>query len=422
MNPILLKPTSEIGSQIILSGVAVETSTAAVYHRKKDALFKEACDALDRLRREYELIVMEGAGSCAEVNLMPHDIVNIRMADYAQAPILLVADIHRGGVFGQIVGTIECLEPSQRDQIRGFIINRFRGDIALFKDGIRWIEAKTDRPVFGVMPWYSHIQIEPEDSVVIENPGMINLENHQSPAVAVIRLPHISNFNDFDPLLAVEGLDVYFLEKVQSLAAFKAVILPGSKNTRFDLNWIQSSGWARALSEYLKSGGHMLGICGGYQMMGTVVHDPTGLEGRAGSSQGLGLLPIETTLKAPKTTTLTQFSWNGKTGAGYEIHMGQTIRTGGSPLLEVIARNRLSCRDRDGCVSEDMKIMGTYIHGLFNNPGIISTWLKQIGLGNMDVSRVGGIEARDREYDLLADHFEKHVDVDQIVQLVKIRR
>ena len=417
MNPILLKPTSEIGSQIVLSGVAVENSTAAEYHRKKDSLFKEACRALDRLRREYDLIILEGAGSCAEVNLMSHDIVNFRMAAHADAPVLLVADIHRGGVFAQIIGTLECLQQNQRAQLAGFIINRFRGDIQLFEDGVRWIEQKTQKPVFGVLPWYSHIQIEPEDSVVIESPKKVLAKNSPDPTVAVIRLPHISNFTDFDPMLALDGLDVKFLEKVQSLTDFKAVILPGSKNTRFDLDWIQTSGWAKSLSGYVNDGGHVFGICGGYQMMGKAVHDPTGLEGQPGSSEGLDLLPIETVLKAPKTTTLTAFSWNGRPGTGYEIHMGQTIRTEGNPLFSVTQRNQVSCQDEDGCVSSGSKIMGTYIHGLFNNPAILRSWLSHIGLDGIDVANVGGIEARNKEYDLLAAHFEEYIDVDKIVRL-----
>ena len=422
MNPVLLKPTAEIGSQIVLLGVAMESSTAAAYSEKRDYLFKEACDALDRLRQEYELIILEGAGSCAEVNLMSHDIVNFRMAVYAEAPILLVADIDRGGVFAQIIGTLECLAPNQNARVKGFIVNRFRGDINLFKDGVHWIEEKTRKQVFGVLPWYNHIQIEPEDSVVIESPKKVNLKNHQNPAVAVIRLPHISNFTDFNPLLALDSLQVYFLEKVQDLNPFKAVILPGSKNTRFDLTWLLSSGWAKTLTQYMNAGGHVLGICGGYQMMGKTVQDPTGLEGQPGSSKGLGLLPIETILKAPKTTTLTNFSWNGHRGAGYEIHMGQTIRTGGYPLLSILERNNCPCSDEDGCVSGDSKIMGTYIHGLFDNPAILKFWLNHIGLSGDDVSNIGGIEARNREYDLLADHFEKHVDLERIAKLVPARR
>ena len=418
MNPILLKPTSEIGSQIVLSGIAIENSTAAAYHQKKDQLFKEACAALDRLRQEYELIILEGAGSCAEVNLMPHDIVNFRMAEYAQAPILLVADIHRGGVFAQLVGTLECLRQSQRARVSGFVINRFRGDISLFENGVRWIEEKTRKPVFGVLPWYNHIQIEPEDSVVIENPKKANVENSHNPAVGVIRLPHISNFTDFDPLMTLDQLDVHFLEKIQPLTGFKAVILPGSKNTRFDLDWIQTSGWAKALLEYVSAGGHVLGICGGYQMMGKSVHDPTGLEGQPGSSEGLDLLPTETILKAPKTTTLTQFSWDGRSGAGYEIHMGQTVRSAGTPLFSVTERNQIPCHDEDGCVSDDLKVMGTYIHGLFNNPAILESWLNHIGLNDSDALSVGGIEARNKEYNLLAEHFQKHIDVEGIMKLI----
>lgn len=422
MNPVLLKPTAEIGSQIVLLGSAIETGKTGAAHGDNQRLFKEACGALDRLRQAYELIILEGAGSCAEVNLISRDIVNFRMAAYAAAPVLLVADIDRGGVFAQIIGTLECLEPDPRAQIEGFIINRFRGDLHLFKEGVRWIEKRTEKPVFGVLPWYSHIRIESEDSVVIESPKKVNVKNFQNPTVAVIRLPHISNFTDFDPLLALDNLDVYFLEKIQTLTVFKAVILPGSKNTRFDLNWIQASGWAKALSGYLNSAGHVLGICGGYQMLGKAVHDPTGLEGQTGSSEGLGLLPIETVLKAPKTTTLTTFSWKGHKGAGYEIHMGQTIRAGGTPLFDITERNHKACRDEDGCVSSDAKIMGTYIHGLFDNPEILKCWLNHIGLPDVDVSGVGGIEARNGQYDLLAEHFQKHVNVDKIIQLVKNRR
>ena len=417
MNPVLLKPTAEIGSQVVLLGSVTEAVRPGGDNADHEWLFKSACDALVRLRQEYEMIILEGAGSCAEVNLMTRDFVNLRTAAFADAPVLLVADIDRGGVFAQIIGTLECLEPNQRARIAGFIINRFRGDIELFKDGVRWIEEKTGKPVFGVLPWYSHIQIEPEDSVVIENPKKIDIKNSQNPALAVIRVPHISNFNDFNPLLALNQLDVYFLEKVQTLTEFKAVILPGSKNTRFDLNWIHACGWIQALSDYVESGGHVLGICGGYQMMGKTVDDPQGLEGQPGISDGLGLLPIETVLQAPKTTTLTQFSWNGQPGTGYEIHMGQTTRKGENPLFEITHRDHHLCRDEDGCVSADSKMMGTYIHGLFDNPAILKSWLNHIGLDGIGVSKIGGIEARNRQYDLLADHFQKHIDVDRIIKL-----
>ena len=418
MNPILLKPTSDIGSQVVLLGKAVENSTASDYHTKKERLFATAGAALDRLRQEYDLIVMEGAGSCAEVNLMPHDIVNFRMAEYADAPVVLVADIHRGGVFAQIVGTLSCLEKSYQNQIKGFIVNRFRGDIRLFKDGIRWIEKKTHKNVFGVLPWYNHIQIDPEDSVVIENPQKVFTDNSGAPAVAVIRLPHISNFSDFDPLMALDGLDLFFLEKVQALTAFKAVILPGSKNTCFDLRWINSGGWLEKLADYVAIGGHVLGICGGYQMMGNFVHDPDGLEGKPGTTPGVDLLPVETVLKAPKTTTLTRFNGDSIRGSGYEIHMGQTKRHGGDPLFKVVERNGIACEDSDGCVSADHKIMGTYIHGLFENPTVTRWWLNTIGLPDVETATLEGLEAKDKEYDLLAEHFESYIDVEGLVTTV----
>ena len=199
--------------------------------------------------------------------------------------------------------------------VKGFIINRFRGDIRLFEDGINWIEDRTGKKVFGVLPWYDHIHIEPEDSVVIEQPRRITAAKDGRPSIAVIRLPHISNFNDFDPLAALNGLRVFFLEKPQDLSQFRAVILPGSKNTRFDLQWLRTAGWSDKIWAYVQQGGHVLGICGGYQMMGRHVHDPNGVEGRPGSTKGLNLLPVETELKAPKVTTLTKFSRLGSCGA-----------------------------------------------------------------------------------------------------------
>ena len=419
MNPILLKPTSDIGSQVVLLGRVSENTTAADYHSKKDALFSTASGALDRLRHAYDLLVLEGAGSCAEVNLMDNDIVNLRMAAHAQAPVILVADIHRGGVFAQIVGTLACLKPEQRELIKGFIINRFRGDIRLFEDGVNWIERQTGKKVFGVLPWYDHINIEPEDSVVIEKPGRVATEQNGRPAIAVIRLPHISNFNDFDPLSMLPDLSIHFLEKVQDLTDFRAVVLPGSKNTRFDLEWLHTTGWTEKIKTYVQQAGHVLGICGGYQMMGDCVHDPDGIEGRAGTTRGLDLLPVETELKAPKVTTLTQFCRQDARGQGYEIHMGQTHRKGGAALFRVESRNNASISDEDGCISGDSNSLGTYIHGLFDNPAVTRFWLDHIGLKDIKISQLEGLEARNREYDLLTEHFEKHIDVVSICKLIE---
>ncbi|MEN8246143.1 MAG: cobyric acid synthase [Thermodesulfobacteriota bacterium] len=418
MNPVLLKPTSDVGSQVVLMGEALDNYSARQYYEKKNMLFSMAADALDRLKNSFDLVVMEGAGSCAEVNLLGSDFVNLKMAAHAKAPVILVGDIHRGGIFAQLVGTLACLPEAEQQQIAGFIINRFRGDIDLFKDGVEWIEKKTQRPVFGVLPWYRNITIESEDSVIIENPDTNSVEDCGLPSIAVIRTPHISNFTDFDPLAGLEGLTLRFVEKPRDLKRFKVVIIPGSKNTRHDLGWLNTTGWGRYLKQYADAGGSLLGVCGGYQMLGKAVHDPDGVEGSPGSSPGLGLLPVETELKAPKTTTLTKFTWQGAEGSGYEIHMGVTNVHDGIEPFEISERNGRACKDRDGCLSSNGNIMGTYLHGLFETPAVLRLWLNTLGLGHIPAPETGGLAAKDRQYDLLAKHFEKYVDLGAIEALV----
>ncbi len=418
MNPILLKPTSEVGSQVVLLGEARTNLTALEYHQRKETLYATACGALDRIRSQYEVVLLEGAGSCAEVNLQPHDIVNFKMAEYADAPVILVADIHRGGVFAQVVGTLACLPPERRERIAGFVINRFRGDLRLFDDGVEWIQAQTGKPVFGVLPWYDHFVIEQEDSVVIEKPRAVRPTDGQAAMIAVIRIPHISNFTDFDPLQALDGVDVHFLEQKQALDDFKVVILPGSKNTRHDLEWLHQRGWTDQIRRFAQGGGNVLGICGGYQMMGRCVRDPDGLEGAPGKSPGLELLPVETVLKAPKTTTRTGFEWTGRRGQGYEIHMGRTVLEGGESLVRITDRNREAVDDTDGCQLAEGRIAGTYIHGLFDNPAITRRWLQRWGLDDVSVNALEGPEARDRAYDQLAAHVAEHLDLPAIMRLI----
>jgi adenosylcobyric acid synthase len=398
MNPILLKPTGETGSQVVLMGKAVENITASQYYKNKEHLFETACAALDRLRDTYDLIVMEGAGSCAEVNLMTDDLVNFRMAEYAGAPVILVADIHKGGVFAQIIGTLECLSEKQRNRIAGFIINRFRGDLDLFDDGVHWIEERTGKKVLGVLPWYDFINIEAEDSVVIENPANVSGKDIKVPAIAIIRIPHISNFTDFKPLSRFKGLNLYFVEKVRDLDPFKAIIIPGSKSTRSDLSWLHATGWSKKIASYADQGGNILGICGGYQIMGHSVIDPDGLEGLPGKSKGLMLLPVKTVLKAPKTTTLSRFAWQDVGGNGYEIHMGQTRQT------------------EDGCITRGSRIIRTHMHGIFDNPGITKHCLHTVGLSEIEVPDTHGLAAKDTAYDDLAVHFEKHIDTKAIIE------
>ncbi|MCF8039288.1 MAG: cobyric acid synthase [Desulfohalobiaceae bacterium] len=421
MNPVLLKPSGEMGSQVVLLGRVYKNSTAREYYQQKADLEIEARAALDRLRQEYDLVVMEGAGSCAEVNLMEDDFVNLRMAEYAQADVVLAADIHRGGVFAQIVGTLACLDGRQLEMIKGFIINRFRGDVSLFGSGVDWIEQKTGKPVLGVVPWYQGITIEAEDSVVLERSNLEQSFDRSRPCIAVVRLPHVSNFTDFHSLARTPEVSCGFLEEPGDLSRFQAVILPGSKNTRADLDWLRHSGWAEEIDAFARDGGHVLGICGGYQMLGHAVDDPEGLEGPAGSTPGLGLLPVRTRLQAPKTTSWSEFSWGRARGCGYEIHMGCTEMFGkGLPLLEVVKRNRISCQDADGCISADGRILGCYMHGFFDEPQILAAWLRGIGVECAgSETKTGWLQARQQEYDRLAEHLRTSLDLKKIVDLAR---
>ena len=412
MNPILLKPTGEKQSQVILNGRVHGNFTAMDYHRNKGFYFKKACEAFDRLGQTYERIILEGAGSCAEVNLMPNDIVNFAMAEYANADVILAADIHRGGVFGQIVGTLECLPQKYRDMIKGFIINRFRGDIALFKDGVDWIEKKTHKKVLGVLPWYTHFKIDAEDSVEIEECNNFNRFDPDIPTIGIIRLPHIANFTDFHALSKTKGIQTIFIDRPDHLSKFSAVIIPGSKNTRTDLEWLTSK-FKDPLKEYYQSKGYIFGICGGYQMLGEFVDDPDGLEGIAGKTDALNLLPVQTVLKAPKTTTLSDFQWGDAKGKGYEIHMGYTTLGAGTSLLAINSRNGTPCSDTDGCMSEDRRVAGTYMHGFFDSSQILSKWLKLIGV-DINYPCEDMLSLKEKDYILLKEHFEAHIDLRQI--------
>lgn len=421
MNPILLKPTSEIGSQVVLLGKVLEDASAMQYHIKKEYYFQKAKMALDRLREEYEVVIMEGAGSCAEVNLMPSDIVNFRMAEYAEASVVLIADIHKGGVFAQIIGTLKCIPEKFSNMIDGIVINRFKGDIALFKSGVNWIEQQSDKKVLGVLPWYNDIIIDAEDSVVVEKPCLIKSSKNNQPQIIIIKLPHISNFTDFQPLSNIDNINIVFAEKVKNLSDCKALIIPGSKNTRFDLDWLYKTGWVVEIEKYVAAQGYILGVCGGYQMMGNMVHDPDGHEGISGSTKGLSLLPVETIMKAPKVTTVSSFAWNQISGIGYEIHMGHTKRLGGSPMCKIYNRNGIQCNYEDGCSINNGKIQGTYIHGFFDGYEVVSMWLKKIGLDNISVAQKGGLAFRNLEYDRLAQYFEKYIDISQLKICDKIK-
>lgn len=413
MNPVLLKPTGEKQSQVVLNGKVHGNHTAMDYHKNKEYYYKEVCVAFDRLSKKYERIILEGAGSCAEVNLMKSDIVNFAMAEYADADVLLTADIHRGGVFGQLVGTLECLPEKYRNMVKGFIINRFRGDIALFEEGSAWIEKKTGIKVYGVLPWYSHFKIDAEDSVEIEQCNTLENYKNDTPAIGIIRLPHIANFTDFHALSKSNLFQAVFFDKKEHLSKFDVIIIPGSKNTRDDLRWINRN-FRKAIKEFHAEGGQIFGICGGYQMLGEYVDDPEGHEGTPGRTEGLNLLPVKTILKAPKTTTLSSFEWEGIKGKGYEIHMGATNLNNGRPFVKISSRNTVKTDDFDGCVSDDNKVAGTYIHGFFDSPLVLKKWLEFSGL-KIDMSKFNPSDGKDKDYKLLKEHFEKHIDINHFL-------
>ncbi len=408
MNPILLKPTGEKGSQVILNGLVHDNQSAMDYHKTKDFYFKQACQAFKRLKRQHEYIVLEGAGSCAEVNLMHSDIVNFRMAEYAKADVILIADIHRGGVFAQIIGTLQCLPEKYKNMVKGFIINRFRGDPELFMDGVKWIEKETRKKVFGIMPWYFHFRIDAEDSVEIENTIKISELDKNKPVIGVIKLPHISNFTDIHSLCEIDEIQTAFIDSPRDLSFCKAIIIPGSKNTRSDMEWLTKTGFANLIKAYADARGDILGICGGYQILGKSINDPNGHEGKPGSTKGLGLLDVETTIIYPKVTTTTVFSWGQVSGKGYEIHMGKTALSSGNHLLQINSRNNKKTEGQDGCISRDKKIIGTYIHGFFDSKAILVKWLGRLNINSTASEKT-------ENYQLLKEHFEKHVDVNEII-------
>jgi len=430
MNPVLLKPSSDTGSQVVVHGKPMGNAEAAAYFANTDFLFGKACESLERLRAEHELIVMEGAGSCAEVNLRSRDFVNFRMAHASDAPVIIVADIDRGGVFAQLIGSLEVIPPEDRERVRGFIINRFRGDPALFRDGIDYIEKKTGIPVLGLVHFYRHIEIDSEDGMpldVVIDPRAVPQPDRIN--IAVVRLPHISNFTDFAPLARVPYVSLHYLSRPRPLVGYDILFLPGSKNVRADLEWLRYTGWDKALLQYRKCGGRLGGICGGYQIFGTEVYDPHGIEGAPGRTEGLGLLNIRTTLEKEKVLSRSAGFWieNGKTVEGYEIHMGITDRSVDVPyVMRVKERNGMPVDDYDGARSEDGAVWGTYFHGLFDHPVSRAFFLDSLKpecrFEHDDRLEEHEIAYKERQYDLLAEHFEKHLDMPKLLEIAGITK
>ena len=428
MNPILLKPNSTTGSQVIVSGKALGNMSVAEYHRFKPRAFAAVEASFVRLQSEYELVVLEGAGSIAEINLKEHDIVNLRAAQMAAAPVLLVADIDRGGVFAAIIGTIELLTPEERTMVAGIIINRFRGEASLLTPGIAAIEARTGIPVLGVIPWIK-LDLPEEDSVALGRKAT-RTQPGESLRIGVIRLPRISNYTDFDPLERADGVELLYLSEPAQIAGLDLLIIPGSKSTIPDLAWLRQSGIARAIHDYRLAGGEIIGICGGYQMLGKTVVDPEKVESDLDHCEGLGFLDVDTVLTGEKQTH--QVAGIGQEGAeliglsgdeiinGYEIHMGETtIGPLALPLFRLTMRSGCTVVVSDGASTADGRVWGTYLHGLFDNAAIRQPLLARLRQrrGLSPLPERASIDL-DTELDRLADHLQAHLDIERILALL----
>jgi len=435
MNPILLKPEADSRSQVVVLGRPQMSTTAADYYRLKTELWPVVTEALSKLRSRYEVVVVEGAGSPAEINLAQGDIVNMRVARYSRAPVLLIGDIDRGGVFASLLGTLWLLKKRDLSLIKALVINKFRGDRTLLEPGLKFLEKKAGIPVAGVIPYFRDIHIAQEDSVTLEQ-----LKPRQGSAqvdIAVIRLPHISNFDDFDPLDRENGVSVRYVNSIKELDHPDLVILPGSKTTVADLNWLNSSGLARRISELYRQGVFVIGICGGYQMLGEYINDPDHVESGVGQSRGLGLLPITTAFLPGKETHQVKGSVvadcgllaeaQGASFEGYEIHMGRTESGEGSAAFRLGERSTKPCDALDGCLDMSGRVLGTYIHGLFHNQELRRGILRHIaGAKGEPLSFTGGFTGddrqRDAEYDKLAKVVRDSLDMDLIYSVAGLKK
>lgn len=426
MNPILLKPTSDCGSQVIVNGEVTEVLKASEYYQKKKEYIPVILNAYRKLEAEYDVIVIEGAGSPAEINLKADDIVNMGLAKMVDAPVLLVGDIDRGGVFAQIVGTIELLEAKERERIKGIVINKFRGDKEILKPGLAMLEERIHIPVHGVIPYF-HLDIDDEDSLserFYKNDTVGLLD------IAVIKLPRISNFTDFAPFEYVKEVSVRYVDSVHRFGNPNLVILPGSKNTIEDLLWMRQNGLEAKVIRHAEQEKPVIGICGGYQMLGEQIMDPEGMEHK-GEVQGMGLLPILTTFASTKVRTRVSGricnakglfqGLNGVELEGYEIHMGSSVSLDGSAPFAILSdQTKLGQEKPDGRSCGN--VWGTYVHGIFDQPGvvtaIVTALLNAKGYAK-DTVQVFDIDTyKEKQYDLLADMIREHLDMEQIYRIV----
>lgn len=427
MNPILLKPKEDTTSQVIIHGQVKRNMTAKEYFSKQQVGLQAVKESLARLENEYQAVVLEGAGSPAEVNLRDYDLVNMRIAKLAQAPVILVADIDRGGVFASIIGTLELLNKEERDRIKGIIINKFRGDIERLQPGIDYIEEETDIPILGVVPYITDCKVPEEDSLPSYKQGS---QDYQLDIV-VIKLPHISNFTDFDALAQEVETRVRYVDPKEVLGSPDLIILPGSKNTIEDLEYLYQTGCAEKIIEQVETEVPVVGICGGYQMLGNIIHDPSGIETDQGEIEGLGLLDIETTLLTDKVTNQVAarvkennlFEFQQEILTGYEIHVGETeLGPTAKPLFEINKRLGREVEILDGAYSQSCLAWGTYIHGLFDNDRFRRNFINQLraqkGLSPVAKNTLSVKQERERAYNQLADVVRDSLDLELLYQIM----
>jgi adenosylcobyric acid synthase len=408
-NPVLLKPNSDTGAQVIVHGHPVADMNARDYHEYKRRAFDAVMASHQRLMDAYDAVIVEGAGSPAEINLRDRDIANMGYAEAVDCPVILIADIDRGGVFAHLVGTLALLSPSERARVAGFVINRFRGDLALLQPGLEWLERETGKPVLGVLPYLHGLYLEAEDALPRER----DRKPDASLRVVVPALPRISNHTDFDALRAHPQIDLHCAGPGEALPVCDLIILPGSKSTRTDLAWLRAQGWDVAIARHLRYGGKLIGICGGFQMLGRAIHDPLGIESEPGSSEGLDLLELETTLEWQKQLHRTRgrLSVGDARVHGYEIHCGVSY---GPALEHPFAR--LDGGRSDGALSPDGQILGTYLHGVFDDPQALQALLQWAGLRQAETVNVHAL--REASIDRLADAVEAHLDILTLEQLL----
>jgi adenosylcobyric acid synthase len=412
MNPVLLKPNSDTGAQVIIQGHAIGNMHALEYHHYKSTARTAVMQSHGRLAAQYRVVVVEGAGSPAEINLREGDIANMGFAEAVDCPVILIADIDRGGVFAHLVGTLALLSKSEQARVVGFVVNRFRGELALLQPGLDWLEQHTGKPVLGVLPYLHGLHLEAEDAVP-QSP--LYAERREGKVRVIVPvLPHISNHTDFDPLRLHPQIEFKFVSIGEPLPPADLIILPGSKSVRSDLTSLRLAGWDAAIKQHLRYGGKLIGICGGLQMLGQHVHDPLGIEGEVGSTAGLGLLELETTLAAEKQlrNVCGTLLLEGAALSGYEIHAG--ISTGEALLNPALQLDH----GPDGAITCDGQILATYLHGLFESSEACSALLRWAGLNEVHTP---DYRARcEADLERLADTVESYLDTAKLRELFEL--